>query len=56
MLGRESVLSIKRLNPNNGRVLWEHVEHRAPLDVQFDQNNIRLVFKKEVEVLKFLAL
>jgi hypothetical protein len=56
MLGRESVLSIKRLNPNNGRVLWEHVEHRAPLDVQFDQNTIRLVFKKEVEVLKFLAM
>jgi hypothetical protein len=56
ILGRESVLSIKRLNPKNGRVMWEHVQQRAPLDVQFDQNTIRLVFKREVQVLKFLAL
>jgi len=56
MLGRESTLSIKRINPKNGRVLWEHVQKRAPLDVQFDQNTIRLVFRKEVQVLKFLTL
>ena len=56
ILGRDSVLSIKRLNPKNGHVLWEHVQNRAPLDVQFDHNTIRLVFKKEVQVLKFLAL
>jgi hypothetical protein len=54
--GRESVLKIKRLNPKNGRVMWEHQEERAPLDVQFEQNTIRLVFRKEVEVLRFLAL
>ena len=36
--GRESVLSIKRLNPKNGRVMWEHVQKRAPIDVEFDQN------------------
>jgi hypothetical protein len=53
--GRESVLSIKRLNPKNGRVMWEHVQKRAPLDVQFDQNTIRLVFKHEVQVLRFLT-
>ncbi len=56
MLGRESSLSIKRINPKNGRVLWEHVQKRAPLDVQFDRNTIRLVFRKEAQVLKFLAL
>jgi hypothetical protein len=56
IMGRESVLSIKRLNPRNGHVMWEHVEKRAPLDVQFDQNSIRLVFKKEVELLRFLTL
>ena len=54
--GRESELDIKRLNPTNGHVLWEHVQKRAPLDVQFDQNTIRLVFKKEVQVLRFVAL
>jgi hypothetical protein len=53
--GRESVLSIKRLNPKNGRVMWEHVQKRAPVDVRFDQNTIRLVFKREVQVLEFVA-
>lgn len=53
--GRESVLSIKRLNPKNGRVMWEHVQKRAPFEVRFDKNTIRLVFKKEVQVLRFVA-
>ena len=56
MLSRESALSLKRINPKNGRVLWEQVQKRAPLDVQFDRNTIRLVFRKEVQVLTFLAL
>jgi hypothetical protein len=56
ILGRSSTLSIKRINPKNGRVMWEHVQERAPFDVQFDQNTIRLVFKKEVQVLRFLTL
>jgi hypothetical protein len=56
VLGRESFMSIKRLNPKNGHLIWEHSEPRAPLDVQFDRNTIRLVFRKEVEVLHFLTL
>jgi len=56
IMGRESVLKIKRLNPKNGHVMWEHQEERAPLDVQFDQNTIRIVFRKEVELLRFLAM
>jgi hypothetical protein len=36
--------------------MWEHVQKRAPLEVQFDQNTIRLVFKREVQVLRFVAL
>ncbi len=54
--GRESFVSIKRLNPKNGHVMWEYTEKRVPLDVRFDQNTIRLVFKKEVRVMRFLAL
>jgi hypothetical protein len=54
--GRESFLSIKRINPKNGHLMWEHCQDRAPLQVQFDQNTIRLVFRKEVQVLRFLAL
>ena len=54
--GRGSFLSIKRINPKNGQLIWEHCQDRAPLDVQFDQNNTRLVFRKEVQVLRFLTL
>jgi outer membrane protein assembly factor BamB len=46
-------LRIRRLNPNNGREVWEHYQDRAPLDIAFDNNTIRLVFKKEVQVLRF---
>ena len=48
-------LRLRRLNPENGKVLWEHFQQRAPLDVQFDRNTIQLVFKKEVQVLRYLA-
>lgn len=56
ILGRESFLCLKRINPKNGHVMWEYPDKRVPLDVQFDQNTIRLVFKREVQVLRFLAL
>lgn len=46
-------LKLKRLNPRNGRVMWEHFQQRAPLDARFDENTIRFVFKKEVQVLQF---
>jgi outer membrane protein assembly factor BamB len=49
-------VKIKRIDPKNGHVLWEHFQQRAPLDVQFDKNTIRLVFKKEVQVLRFFSL
>jgi hypothetical protein len=51
----KSYLRIRRLSPRNGSEIWLHFEQRAPFDVQFDKNTIRLVFKKEVEVLKFLT-
>jgi outer membrane protein assembly factor BamB len=45
-------MRIRRLDPANGREMWQHFQQRAPLDVAFDKNTIRLVFKKEVQVLK----
>jgi len=60
LLGRASTtpahVRIKRLHPDDGRVLWEHYQRRAPLDVQFDKNTIQLLFKKEFQFLKFLSL
>ncbi len=49
-------LRIRRINPKNGQEIWEHFQQRAPVDVAFDRNTIRLVFKKEVQVLKSLEL
>jgi len=48
-------LKIRRVSPADGHVLWEQDQDRAPLDVRFQDNFIGLVFKKEVQVLKFFA-
>jgi outer membrane protein assembly factor BamB len=47
---------IRRLNPRNGDVMWDYYQARAPLDIQFNGNMMEVVFKKEVQVLKFLSL
>ena len=55
ILRKPPFLRIRRINPANGHRLWEHFQERAPVAVQFDGNTIELVFKKEVQVLKYLA-
>jgi outer membrane protein assembly factor BamB len=50
-----SLLAIRRLNPKNGKILWDYAQQRCPLDIRFKGNTIELVFKKEVQVLKFLS-
>lgn len=55
-LQKPAFMKIIRINPKNGRTMWEHDEDRAPVDVKFDRNKIYLVFHKEVQVLKFLTL
>jgi hypothetical protein len=47
---------IRRLNQANGREMWQHTQRRAPLSVHFEGNRIELVFKKEVQVLRFVSL
>jgi hypothetical protein len=49
-------LKIRRISPSDGRILWEEDQPRAPLDIRFNNNVIELVFKKEVQVLKYLSL
>ena len=51
-----AVLRIKRINPPDGRVLWDYERGSCPVAVQFHDNTIELVFKQSVQVLKFLAL
>lgn len=55
-LGAKPYLRIRRINPNNGRVLWDHYQPRGALDIQIHDNVFQLVLKKEVQVLKFIAL
>ena len=55
-LQKPAYLRIARINPKNGRVMWEHVQDRCPIDVRFDNNSIELIFKREVQVLKYLTL
>jgi len=48
-------MRIRRISPADGRVMWEYSQERAPLDVRFKDNSIQIVFKKEVQALKFLS-
>ena len=50
-----SAMDIRRLDPKTGKTLFDYPEPRAPLSVRFNGNIIELVFRKEVEVLKFLS-
>jgi len=49
-------IRIRRLASGSGEVKWEYYQKRAPLAVNIRQNTIQLVFKREVQVLKFIAL
>jgi len=47
---------IRRLSASSGKVLWEHYQSRAPVDVVFHDNQIELLFRKEFQVLRFWSL
>ncbi len=54
-LEKPPYLRISRIDPKDGPELWVHEQDRCPVAVQFDQNSIELIFKREVQVLKYLA-
>jgi len=47
---------ISRLNPRDGSVMWEYYEYQYPLAMDFHQNTIQVLFRKELRVLKFRSL
>jgi hypothetical protein len=55
-LFKPAYLRIARINPKNGRIMWEHYQDRCPVDIHFNDNSIELVFKREVQVLRYLTL
>jgi hypothetical protein len=54
-LQKPPYLRIARIRPSDGKLLWEYTEARCPVDVQFDKNSIELVYKREVQVLRYLT-
>lgn len=48
-------IRLRRINPSNGRVMWDYFDQRGALDVQIHDNVFQIVLKKEVQVLKFLS-
>ena len=54
-LQKRAHVRIVRIQPSDGRILWEHFQYRCPVDLRFDENSIELVFKKEVQVLRYLT-
>lgn len=49
-------LRIRRIDASNGRVVWEHMQERCPLDLHFHENTIQIMFRKEVQRLKIMTL
>lgn len=49
-------IRIRRIDAGSGRILWEHVQKRCPIDLHFHENTIQLMFRNEVQELKFLVL
>ena len=55
-LQKPAFLRIARIQPADGRIMWEYFDRdRCPFDVRFDENSIELVFKREVQVLRYLS-
>ena len=56
-LQKPAYLRIARLRPSDGRMLWEYFDRdRCPVDWDFNGNSIQLIFKREVQVLRYLTL
>ena len=56
-LQKPAYLRITRLRPSDGRILWEYYDRdRCPVNWDFDGNSIQLIFKREVQVLRYLTL
>jgi hypothetical protein len=54
-LQKPAYMRIIRISPKDGHTLWDFEEDRCPIDTQFTNNSIQLVFKREVQVLRYLS-
>jgi hypothetical protein len=55
-LQKPAYLRIARLRPSDGKMMWEYYDRdRCPVYWHFDDNSIELIFKREVQVLRYLT-
>jgi hypothetical protein len=55
-LQKPAYLRIARLRPSDGKMMWEYYDrNRCPVNWRFNDNSIELVFKREVQVLRYLT-
>lgn len=54
-LQKRPYMRIVRISPKDGRTLWDYERYSCPIDVEFNENSIELVYKQSVQVLRYLA-
>ncbi len=54
-LQKPPYLQITRIRPSDGKIMWEYTQERAPIDARFKDNSIELIYKREVQVLRYLS-
>lgn len=53
---KPAYLRITRIRPSDGKIMWDYYDHdRCPVNWNFDGNSIQLIFKREVQVLRYLT-
>jgi len=55
-LQKPAYLRITRIRPSDGRIMWDYYDrNRCPVNWNFEGNSIQLIFKREVQVLRYLT-
>jgi len=51
--GMKAHVRIYRLNPSDGRMVWEYYQGRYPLDISFHENGFALLFRRQAMLNRF---
>ena len=54
---KPAFLRITRIRPADGKIMWDYYDRdRCPVSWRFDNNSIELIFKREVQLLRYMTL
>jgi hypothetical protein len=48
-------LQLYRLDPETGQKVWDHYQRREPIAIDFHRNTIVVLFKQELQTLRFVS-